>query len=332
MPRRSRPEDSPEKLRRELAELLEDFAAELERGDLRAKVLALVPAYRKLRDLGSSLIPRHEGSSARERIIAYLRHYPQKVIDGEELMVVSGIAEWARRVRELRVQFGWPIYSGVTFSHMAAGQPEDAESLRELLGVAPGEIKPDQYVLMQPEQDREAAHRWHVSNEIRKSNASVKNKILDYFRRNPGERITGEELKYLAKDRKEWARRVRELRTEDGWPIVTRNSGRPDLGVGVYVLEEDRQAQEHDRRIPDPVRVEVLERDQFQCVECGWSRSASRHDDPRTRLELHHEKPHSEGGDNTADNLVTVCNVCHDEIHRSGDGGAPESDEEPGAA
>ena len=218
---------------------------------------------------------------------------------------------------------------------MAAGQPEDAESLRELLGVAPGEIKPDQYVLMQPEQDREAAHRWHVLNEIRKSNASVKNKIIDYFRRNPGKRITGEELKYLAKDRKEWARRVRELRTEDGWPIVTRNSGRRDLDVGVYVLEEDRQAQEHDRRIPDPVRVEVLERDQFQCVKCGWSRSASRHDDPRTRLELHHEKPHSERGDNTVGNLVTVCNFCHDQIHRSRQGGLRiqmKSLEEPSGA
>ena len=321
MPRRSRSEDSLEKLRRELAELLEDFKAELKGGDIRAKVLALIPAYRKLRDLGSSLIPRIEGGSARERIIAYLRRYPQTVIDGEELMVVSGIAEWARRVRELRVQSGWPIYSGVTFSQMAAEQPDDAESLRELLGVAPSEIKPDQYVLMRPEQDRDAAHRWHVLNEIRKSNASVKDKIITYFRRNTGNRITGEELKYLARDRKEWARRVRELRTEDGWPIVTKNSGRRDLDVGVYLLEEDRQAQEHDRRIPDPVRVEVLERDQFQCVECGWSRSTSRDDDPRTRLELHHVKPHRERGDNTPDNLVTVCNVCHAEIHRGQGGG-----------
>ena len=329
MPRRSRPEDSLEKLRRELAELLEDFAAELERGDIRTRVLALVPAYRKLRDLGSSLIPRFEGSSARERIIAYLRRYPQTVIDGEELMVVSGIAEWARRVRELRVQSGWPIYSGVTFSHMAAEQPEDAESLRELLGVAPAEIKPDQYVLMRPEQDREAAHRWHVLNEIRRSNASVKDKIIDYFRRNAGNRITGEELMYLAREKKEWARRVRELRTEDGWPIVTKNSGRRDLDVGVYLLEEDRQAQEHDRKIPDPVRVEVLERDEFQCVKCGWSRSTVRDDDPRSRLELHHVKPHRERGDNTPDNLVTVCNVCHDEIHRGGHGGAPAASEKP---
>lgn len=157
-------------------------------------------------------------------------------------------------------------------------------------------------------------------NEICRSNASVKDKIIGYFRRNAGNRIAGEELKYLAKDRKEWARRVRELRTEDGWPIVTRNSGRPDLGVGVYLLEEDRLAEEHDRRIPDPVRVEVPKRDRFQCVECGWGLSSSRSDDPRTRLELHHVKPRRERGDNMPDNLVTVCNVCHAEIHRSGTG------------
>jgi len=52
------------------------------------------------------------------------------VITGDELMVVSGIGEWARRVRELRVEFGWWIYSGVTFQDIAEDQPEDAASLK----------------------------------------------------------------------------------------------------------------------------------------------------------------------------------------------------------
>lgn len=315
MARRSQPKDIPESLRRELVELLTNFADELKKSDIRVKVIALVPAYHKLRDLGSSLIPRIEAASARKRLIVYLRRYPQTVIDGDELMVVSGIGEWARRVRELRVQFGWWIYSGVTFSHMATEQAEDAVSLKEILGVDPTKIKPDQYVLMRAEQDRQAAYRWNVLNEIRKKNVSVKSKIIEYFRRNIGDEITGEELKYLAKDKKEWARRVRELRTEDGWPIVTRNSGREDLDVGVYVLEEDRQAYEHDRAIPDVVRVAVLQRDGFKCVECGWNRSMLSSEDPRKRLELHHRRPHREQGENTADNLVTLCNVHHDAIH-----------------
>ena len=79
-------------------------------------------------------------------------------------------------------------------------------------------------------------------------------------------KLPAKELSYLANGRTEWARRVRELRTEEGWPIVTKNAGRGDLPVGVYVLEEDRQAYEHDRKIPDDIRVAVLTRDNFSCV------------------------------------------------------------------
>lgn len=319
--RRSRPDTEPEAIRKSLVDLLTNFAAELKKSDLRAKVIALIPAFHKLRDLGSSLIPKNEASSARERIIAYFKRYPRTVINGDELMVVSGIAEWARRVRELRVQFGWSIYSGVTFHDIAedASAAEDTDettALQAVLGVHPSKIKPDQYVLMRDEQDRHAAHRWNVLNEVRRKKVSVTDKIIEYFRKNVGEEITGEELKYLAKDKKEWARRVRELRTEQGWPIVTKNSGREDLAIGVYVLEEDRQTYEHDRRIPDPVRVAVLQRDGFKCVRCGWNRSMLSPDDPRKMLELHHVRHHKDKGENTPDNLITLCNVHHDEEHR----------------
>ncbi len=314
MSRRSQPNPDPETLRNSLVELLTNFAAELKKSDLRAKVIALIPAYHTLRDLGSSLIPKSKAPSARDRIIAYLRQYPKKVIAGDELMVVSGIGEWARRVRELRVQFGWWIYSGVTFRDIAENE-EDAAGLKAM-GIDASKIRPDQYVLMRVEQDRDAAHRWNVLNEVRRKKVSVKDKIIEYFRKNVGAEISGEELKYLAKDKKEWARRVRELRTEDGWPIATKNSGRSDLAVGVYVLEEDRQAYEHDRVIPDPVRVAVLQRDGFKCVECGWNRSMLSPGDPRKMLELHHKQQHKDRGENTVDNLITLCNVHHDEVHR----------------
>jgi hypothetical protein len=231
-------------------------------------------------------------------------------------MVVSGIGEWARRVRELRVQLGWWIYSGVTFADMAEAA-KDADDRAELANLATIRIRPDQYILMRNEVDRDAAYRWNVINEIRRRKAaSVTVKILEYFRRNVGKQITGEELKYLAKDKKEWARRVRELRTEAGWPIVTMNSGRDDLGVGVYMLEEDRQAQEHDRHIPDDVKVAVLKRDNFSCVRCGWNRSMLSPEDPRKFLELHHKTHHKDKGANTLENLETLCNVDHDKLHR----------------
>jgi hypothetical protein len=295
--------------------LLSNFGNELQKPDLRTKVIALIPAFHKLRDLGSSLVPKTDASSGRDRILAYLTRYPTQVIDGDELMVVSGIGEWARRVRELRVQFGWWIYSGVTFADIEAdaatvGNRDELDSVTQM------HIRPDQYVLMRGEQDRDAAYRWNVLNEVRRKKASVTDKILDYLRKNVGKQITGEELKYLAKDKKEWARRVRELRTEAGWPIVTRNSGRSDLPVGVYVLEEDRQAEEHDRNIPDPVRVAVLQRDKFSCVQCGWSRSMLSPDDPRRFLELHHKVLHRDKGENTEENLETLCNVHHDLVHK----------------
>lgn len=320
MPRRSK-QGELETIRVKLLDLLVNFKQELRSPNLRAKVQALIPAYHLLRDLGSSLISREQADSARDRILFYLRKYPQSVVEGDELMVVSGIGEWARRLRELRVQFGWWIYSGVTFADMVedardARNEAEITSLKAALGVDPSKIKPDQYVLMRPDQDRQAAHRWNVLNEIRRKDLSVMNKIIDYFRKNVGQQITGEELKYLAKDKKEWARRVRQLRTEQGWPIVTKNSGRDDLAVGVYVLEEDRQAYEHDRLIPDPVRVAVLQRDGFKCKTCGWHRGILSPDDPRKMLELHHRQHHKDKGGNTIDNLVTLCNVHHDEQHR----------------
>lgn len=113
MARRSRQED-PEFLRKELLVLIQNFEAELKKGDLRGKVLSLVPAHHILRDLGSSLIPRVSAQSARDRIERYLTSYPRQIIKGDELMVISGIGEWARRVRELRVQFGWNIVTGIT--------------------------------------------------------------------------------------------------------------------------------------------------------------------------------------------------------------------------
>jgi hypothetical protein len=155
----------------------------------------LVPAFRKLRDLGSSLISRSDAGSGRDRILAYLLKYPQQIIDGDELMVVSGIGEWARRVRELRVEFGWWIYSGNTFADIAAAASKAGDQA-ELAGVEAIHIRPDQYILMRIEEDRDAAYRWNVLNEVRGKRASVTNKVLEYFRRNVGKQITGEELKY----------------------------------------------------------------------------------------------------------------------------------------
>lgn len=311
MARRSQ-RDNPEQLRKKLISLLEDFEQKLLENNLREQVKSLVPANYHLRDLGSSLIKDEQVESARDRILAYLRKYPGEVIHGDELMVVAGISEYARRIRELRVEHGWPIFTGQALKEALEDERQNFPEL-----AATGTHKKDTYILTENKQDRDAAYRWRLANEIRKSKSSVKHKLLKYFRANVGKRITGEELKYLAKNASEWPRRVRELRTEEGWPIVTRVTGMPSLAVGTYLLEEDRQAEVHDRKIPDPVRVKVLERDNFCCRCCGWSpENANEADRYRTLLELHHIEHHAKGGENTVENLITLCNICHDEVHR----------------
>jgi hypothetical protein len=157
--------------------------------------------------------------------------------------------------------------------------------------------------------------RWKIANDIRRKKTSVQAKVLDFLRGNVGHPVTGEELRYVADNKTEWARRVRELRTEQGWPILTRNTGRPDLQMGAYLLEEDRQSPAHDRKIPDPVRREALVRDNYTCQKCRWTHKQWNPSDPR-HLELHHKEQHAKGGENTKENLLTLCTVCHDEIHK----------------
>jgi len=308
VPRRSK-QGEIETLRKKLVQLLVNFQDELRSPNLRAKVLALVPAYHLLRDLGGSLIPRKQAVSARDRILFYFRKDPRTVIKGEELMVVAGINDWPRRVRELRVEFGWSIVNGITAKEM------HKENEFPIKSIDASNLGPDHYILLDDNQDREAAHRWNIANEIRRQKLSVQDKILVFLRKNVGKPVTGEELRYVANNKTEWARRVRELRTELGWPIATKSTGRPDLPVGVYILEKDRQSPPHDRNIPDPVRRTVLMRDNYRCQQCSWHHDLWNPSDPR-HLELHHVIHHAHGGQNVAANLKTLCNVCHDEIHR----------------
>ena len=298
----------PEALRQSISGLIKNFEAELRSGDLRTKVLALIPIFHELRDLGKALIPDEFYLAARDRILNYFRRYPVMIIKGDELLVVSGIQDYPRRLRELRVEFGWAIASGVTIKEMQEDEAEDVPD--DLKG-----MKPSDYILLSAEEDRDAAHRWHTANKIRKGSESVRDKILKFLQANVGHGVTNEELRYVARNKTEWARRVRELRTEFGWPVATMTTGRPDLGVGVYVLQADRQSPAHDRNIPDGVRREVLRRDKYRCKECEWSHDEWNPSDPR-HLELHHITHHVKGGENVGGNLKTLCTVCHDKVHR----------------
>jgi hypothetical protein len=126
--------------------------------------------------------------------------------------------------------------------------------------------------------------------------------------------VTTEELAYVARSR-EFGRRVRELRTEEGYAIATKFTGRPDLRIGEYILETERRvAESHDRQIPFETQKTVYQRDNNVCRLCGWDRNKWTRKDPRI-LELHHIREHVEGGQNIPKNLVVLCSRCHDEVH-----------------
>lgn len=297
-----------------MVDLLTNFETYISNDNLRTQVRQLVPAHHLLRDLGSSLIREPSATSARDRILLYLRKHVGEVIEGNEIMVVAGIGEYARRIRELRVQLGWSIFSGNTIKDMRNNAAE--ENLTEVESLPA--MKPDDYILFSTVQDLEAAYRWRLANEIRKDDSlSVQNKLLAFLRKNIGKIVSGEELRYLAKERTEWARRTRELRTELGWPISTKSNGRPDLQIGTYVLENDRQSPPHDRKIKDDVRRATFMRDAYTCQRknCAWNHDLWNPSDPR-HLEAHHIVHHLKRGSNEVDNLITYCNVCHDVVHR----------------
>lgn len=74
---------------------------------------------------------------ARARLLRYFRSHVGEVLEGDELAGVAAIHEWARRVRELRVEQGWPIETGVQNASLS----------------------PDQYVLVRDEPDEQLAAR-----------------------------------------------------------------------------------------------------------------------------------------------------------------------------
>lgn len=56
---------------------------------------------------------------------------------------------------------------------------------------------------------------------------------------------------------------------------------------------------------PNGLRAACLTRDYETCVACG---------NPGPRLTAHHIKPRADGGTDTLDNLVAVCQPCHSRI------------------
>jgi len=142
---------------------------------------------------------------------------------------------------------------------------------------------------------------------------SARARIRKYFLDHIGEVIDGEELRSVGGNISEWARRVRELRSEEGYKILTHND-RSELKPGQYLLLDPKPQPAFERNISKETRAFVLDRNGFTCQMCGAAAGEPHPYDPtrKTRLHLGHIIDKSHGGSDDPSNLRATCSVCNE--------------------
>lgn len=142
--------------------------------------------------------------------------------------------------------------------------------------------------------------------------------ILDYFLNNIGKILESKDIQQASGGAVEWARRVRELRNEEGYQILS-HKDRANLKPNQYLLETDKRVPAFARGISKETRAWVLERNGYTCQMCGV---AAGDPDPfgsnRTvRLTMGHILDKSKGGDDSAQNLRAVCTNCNEGLQNT---------------
>lgn len=137
--------------------------------------------------------------------------------------------------------------------------------------------------------------------------------ILEFFLNNIGNIVESRDIQAASGGAVEWARRVRELRNEEGYQILS-HKDRADLKPNQYLLETDKRIPAFKRNISKETRAWVLERNGYTCQMCG---AAAGDTDPfdtnRTvRLTMGHIIDKSKGGDDSPNNLRAVCTNCNE--------------------
>jgi hypothetical protein len=137
-------------------------------------------------------------------------------------------------------------------------------------------------------------------------------KLRSHFLENIGRIMGSDELRSVA-GVSEWARRIRELRDEEGYQILTHND-RSNLKPGEYLLETAERQPAFARVISKETRSFVLDRNGFTCQMCGAVASEPHPYDPNklTRLHIGHIIDKSMGGTDDPSNLRAICSVCNE--------------------
>ena len=142
--------------------------------------------------------------------------------------------------------------------------------------------------------------------------------ILEFFLRNIGKVLESKDIQKASGGAVEWARRVRELRNEDGYQILS-HKDRASLKPNQYLMETIERVPAFTRGISKETRAWVLERNGYTCQMCGV---AAGDPDPfggnRTvRLTIGHIIDKSKGGEDTPHNLRAVCTNCNEGLQNT---------------
>jgi 5-methylcytosine-specific restriction endonuclease McrA len=140
----------------------------------------------------------------------------------------------------------------------------------------------------------------------------ARSKLRAFFIRHLGEIVDSDTLRSVA-GVSEWARRIRELRNEEGYQILTHND-RSDLKPGQYLLLDPTPQPAFARELSKEVRAYVLDRNGFTCQMCGAVAGEPHPYDPsrKTRLHIGHIVDKSMGGTDDPSNLRALCSVCNE--------------------
>lgn len=142
--------------------------------------------------------------------------------------------------------------------------------------------------------------------------------ILEFFLNNLGKVLESRQIQQASGGASEWARRVRELRNEDGYQILT-HKDRIDLKPNQYLMENTKRIPAFARNISKETRAWVLERNGYTCQMCGLAAGDSDpfHPSRTIRLTMGHILDKSKGGDDSPQNLRAICSNCNEGLQNT---------------
>ncbi|MHB8880445.1 MAG: HNH endonuclease [Thermodesulfovibrionales bacterium] len=144
----------------------------------------------------------------------------------------------------------------------------------------------------------------------RKKGDAARDKIRVFLENNVGKIVTTGQIAEVAHPVKDYPRRIRELRGDEGMQILSYKD-RHDLKPSEYILASLERVPRFSHRIDKAQRARILERDGFTCGMCG---AAAGEPDPyqpkrKITLQVDHVDP---DGQTTDENLRALCHNCNE--------------------